>query len=164
MNTHRTLKTAMIFVAALVSAGALAEVGASDETKTAEAYVPGLGELMAATQSRHAKLWLAGTNRNWELADYEIDEIREGLLDAAKLNPLFKEIPVGAMINQFATEPLTKVEAAIKAKDGKAFRTAYDQLTNACNACHQAAGHGFIAIKRPVGPSFSNQRFSTSQR
>ena len=42
-------------------------------------YEPGLGEFMMATQLRHAKLWFAGKSHNWDLAAYEIDEIKEGL-------------------------------------------------------------------------------------
>jgi len=40
-------------------------------------YAPGLGEFMTATQLRHAKLWFAGKENNWDLAAYEIDEIAE---------------------------------------------------------------------------------------
>jgi hypothetical protein len=50
-----------------------------------EPYQPGLGEFMTATQLRHAKLWFAGKQNNWDLAAYEIDEIKEGLEDAARL-------------------------------------------------------------------------------
>jgi len=52
-----------------------------------EPYAPGLGEFMAATQLRHAKLWFAGQAKNWDLAGYEVDEIKEGLEDAAKQFP-----------------------------------------------------------------------------
>lgn len=44
-----------------------------------EPYQPGLGEFMTATQLRHAKLWFAGEQNNWDLAAYEIDEVKEGL-------------------------------------------------------------------------------------
>jgi hypothetical protein len=52
-----------------------------------EPYAPGLGEFMTAMQLRHAKLWFAGRAKNWDLAGYEIDEIKEGLEDAAKQFP-----------------------------------------------------------------------------
>ena len=53
---------------------------------------------MMATQSHHAKLWLAGNARNWELAEYQVDELKEGLEDAAKHIPDYKGVPVGSMI------------------------------------------------------------------
>ncbi|WP_283744478.1 hypothetical protein [Sideroxydans sp. CL21] len=49
-----------------------------------ENYVPGMGEIMGSTQMRHAKLWFAGKSGNWDLASYELDEIREGMDDAVK--------------------------------------------------------------------------------
>src|ERR1700746_2670892 len=45
------------------------------------AYRPGLGEFMLAIQLHHAKLWFAGQNQNWPLADFEVHEILESLDD-----------------------------------------------------------------------------------
>ena len=63
-------------------------------------YKPELIEFMIFTQIRHAKLWLAGNAGNWELADYEIDELKlkEVLENAAKHVPDYKGMPVGKMI------------------------------------------------------------------
>jgi len=55
----------------------MAGIAAGESAK--EAHGPGLVEIMMATQSHHAKLWLAGNARNWDLADYQIDELKEGL-------------------------------------------------------------------------------------
>ena len=44
-------------------------------------YKPGLGEFMLGIQEHHAKLWFAGINKNWELADFEVHEIGETLGD-----------------------------------------------------------------------------------
>ena len=38
---------------------------------------------MTLTQMRHAKLWFAGQAANWSLAAYELDELNEGMQDAA---------------------------------------------------------------------------------
>ena len=32
---------------------------------------------MGGIQTHHAKLWFAGINDNWKLAQYEIDEFKE---------------------------------------------------------------------------------------
>ena len=74
-------------------------------------------------QNHHAKLWLAGNARNWELADYQADELKELLEDIAKRIPVYKEVPVGKMIEATAMPPIDEIEAAIKARDGKAFAT-----------------------------------------
>jgi len=50
-------------------------------------FIPGLGELMSLQQMRHVKLWLAGEVANWELADYEVDELGEGFDDIIKFPP-----------------------------------------------------------------------------
>ena len=44
-----------------------------------------LSGIMAQQQMRHIKLWFAGAAGNWPLADYEIDGLKEGFDDVAKL-------------------------------------------------------------------------------
>jgi hypothetical protein len=53
------------------------------EKKIAATYKPGFGEFMSSIQIHHAKLWFAGKNQNWELADFEMHEIGE-TIDAIK--------------------------------------------------------------------------------
>ncbi len=125
-----------------------------------ESYVPGLGEIMSLQQTRHAKLWLAGIHGNWALADYELDELREGFDDASKLHPAHGSIPVAALIAKLTPAPLEAIDNAIKGKSGAGFKRSFDSLTAACNACHHAANHGFIQIRRPGGSAFGNQNFN----
>jgi len=51
------------------------------QDKLNKTYRPGLGEFMTGIQVHHAKLWFAGQNQNWSLADFEIHEIGESLDD-----------------------------------------------------------------------------------
>ena len=81
-----------------------------------ESYEPGLGEFMVATQLRHAKLWFAGKRNNWDLAAYEIDEIKEGLEDAARLHPSFDGVPVAEMIKSIIDPRIAELEKAVRAK------------------------------------------------
>ena len=124
-----------------------------------EPYVPGLGEIMTLQQMRHAKLWFAGAAHNWPLADYELDELKEGFDDAAKLHRVHEGVPVGEMIAKLTPGPLEEISAAISKKDTAGFARAFDHLSAACNTCHQAANHGFIRIGRPAAPPFGNQIF-----
>ena len=48
------------------------------------AYKPGFGEIMNSVQINHSKLWFAGTNKNWKLAEFEVHEIMELLDDVTK--------------------------------------------------------------------------------
>jgi hypothetical protein len=107
-------------------------------------YLLRLSDIMVATQLRHFKLWYAGQVKNWELANYELAQIRASFEDAARFSP---NIPVAPMttIIQSADE----VRSAIEEKDSAKFAKALDKLTLACNSCHRAAGVGFIAIREP---------------
>jgi hypothetical protein len=128
-----------------------------------EPYEPGLGEFMAATQLRHAKLWFAGKNHNWDLAAYEIDEIKEGLDDATRLHPTHDGIAVADMIKAILDPRIERLEKAVEAKDDARFASAFDELTTGCNSCHREAGKPFIRIQRPSGPPVGNQNFAPAK-
>jgi hypothetical protein len=125
-----------------------------------EPYAPGLGEFMTATQLRHAKLRFAGKAKNWDLAAYEIDEIKEGLEDAVKQFPTHDDVPVGDMIKTIIDPALEELEKAVEAKSSAKFTAAFDNLTKACNACHAGAKKEFIRIQRPTALPTSNQSFA----
>ncbi len=130
----------------------------------AQPYAPGLVEFMMTLQVHHAKLWLAGNARNWDLADYQADELKELIEEIAKRVPEYKGVPVGKMIEASTMPPIEDLEGAIKARDSKKFATAFDQLTSACNACHAAANRGFIVIQRPASSSFPGQSFAPRRK
>jgi hypothetical protein len=125
-----------------------------------ESYEPGLGEFMIATQLRHAKLWFAGKQNNWGLAAYEIDEIKEGLEDAARLHPTFDGVPVAEMIKTIIDPRIEELEKAVRAKSSVKFMVAFDKLTSGCNNCHAGANKPFIRIQRPTESPLTNQNFA----
>src|SRR5579863_8530892 len=57
-----------------------------------EAIKPGLGDLMLMVQVHHNKLWFAGKENNWPLAQFEHDEIMEILKQAQAIETDRKEI------------------------------------------------------------------------
>jgi len=120
-----------------------------------DAYRPPLGDIMGKIQLRHIKLWFAGKPGNWELATYELDEIRASLEKAADL---YRGIPVELVLN--TAEPILTISTAIEAKDSAMFAKAYGDLTVACNTCHQGIGRGFIVIQVPTASPFTDQSFS----
>src|SRR5690348_11640756 len=71
------------------------------EKKLSNSYKPGLGEFMSGIQVHHAKLWFAGQNQNWELADFELHEIMEALDDIKNFNTDRPEIKSLTMIYPF---------------------------------------------------------------
>jgi hypothetical protein len=145
----------MVITAMILAASILFAVAQS----TMQPYKPGLGEFMTATQLRHAKLWFAGKDSNWNLAAYEIDEIKEGLEDAAKLHPTFDGVPVAEMIKNIISPRIERLEKAVEGKNSTQFIVAFDELTNGCNSCHAGASKPFIRIQRPTEPPLTNQNF-----
>lgn len=131
-------KMSVAAVSAIVLLAAF-EAGGEPAGPTPGPYSPGIAEIMIVTQIRHAKLWLAGDARNWALADYEIDEIKEGLEDVVQYFPVYKDMPVGKMIEATIMTPIEEVEKAINSRNRGKFVSAFDKLTEACNSCHQAA-------------------------
>jgi hypothetical protein len=144
---------------ALIGALLICLISAPLAVAQQDSHLPKLGDIMSATQLRHIKLWFAGKLQNWELAAFEVEQIKGGLEDAAQL---YLEIPVEYVTNTAA--PIQLIRDAIEAKDSTKFSKAFNDLTAACNACHQAIGRGFIVIQAPTASPFSDQSFSPRAR
>ena len=147
-------------LAALVLAARLAcaQDSGKQEDGSAEdaAGVPRLSEIMVRQQMRHIKLWFAGDARNWPLADYEIDQLKDGFDDVAKLLG-------GDIAQQQVGGAISRLDKAIESKDHEAFVSAFDRLSAGCNACHRTLDHAFVVIARPVLSPYSDQNFSPEQ-
>jgi hypothetical protein len=133
---------------------------AEPTVEAAKAYIPGIEQFMNAIQSEHAKLWYASQSSNWELADYQLGEIKEIMGDVQDLYPKFKDLPFADMLDKVITSEIADLEKAIAKKDTKAFTAGFTKLSEACNSCHQATGMGFVVIKTPSQPAFFNQDFT----
>lgn len=125
------------------------------QKKLDHSYKPGLGEFMNSIQLHHAKLWFAGKATNWDLAAFELDEIKELIEDIQKYNTdrdEVKSIPI-------LKPALDSVEHTILRKDLPAFISGYSLMTNLCNDCHKATHHEFNKIIVPQTPPVTNQDF-----
>lgn len=121
-----------------------------------QTYKPGFGEFMGNIQEHHAKLWFAGQNENWNLADFEINEIKENL---ENIQHYVTDRPESALIPMI-TPALDSVSRAIQKQNLDQFKSSYNLLTNTCIACHQDTKHEFIQIQIPNLNTFSNQKFN----
>ncbi|HTI57770.1 hypothetical protein [Mucilaginibacter sp.] len=119
------------------------------------AYRPGLGEFMMGVQEHHAKLWFAGINQNWPLADFEVHEIGETVDDIKKYCTDRPEVKSIGIIDP----AIGSINAAIKQKSTEQFKKAFTDLTNSCNNCHKDNQHGFNVITIPSGLPVENQKF-----
>jgi len=85
-------------VLALLLAPLIATPALSQPAADVKPYVPDLGDLMGAAQLRHFKLWFAGRSQNWELARYEIEQIRKSLDAAANDYPKLGDADIAGLI------------------------------------------------------------------
>lgn len=129
-----------------------------------DSYVPDLGELMAVTQLRHFKLSYAAEVNNWELASYEVAQVRKSFDAAAEFYPVLQNVQQAKLLSDVSDPALKAIDSSIKAKDRAAFEKSFNDLTNACNSCHQQTNVGFIVVRVPASSPFSNQVFPPTEK
>ena len=123
--------------------------------KMMEKYTPGLGEIMGGIQTHHAKLWYAGINDNWKLAQYEIDELKERFVQATEIETNRPEVKMIPMMYP----SIDSIKDAISHKNLNQFKSGFQLLTASCNSCHSANNFEFNIITIPTAPPVSNQDF-----
>src|SRR5947207_8992364 len=96
------------------------------QKQLAETYKPGFGEFMSGIQTHHAKLWFAGINQNWPLAEFEVHEIQESLDDIRQFCKDRPEVKAMGMINP----AIDSVVNAVRQKDLTLFKSDFILLTN----------------------------------
>ena len=102
----RTRSTVALLAAALAATaiGVAAQTPAPQPAQRGPAssalnYVPGIGDMMSSlVQPRHAKLWLAGQEKNWELAAYAYKEMQQALSTVGTVQPKFRNLTVPEMV------------------------------------------------------------------
>jgi len=144
---------------ALLLAALAAAPAHSQQAAGAKPYVPDLGDFMGDSQLRHFKLWFAGRSQNWELALYEIEQIRKSFENAAIYYPKLGDADNAGLIKSEGYAPLDAVRSAVEARSSARFGVEFDKLTRACNQCHRETHFGFIQVQVPTASPFSNQTF-----
>jgi hypothetical protein len=148
------LMLATVLAAGVACAQNSAKPGEDVAAETAGS--PHLSDIMVAQQMRHIKLWFAGDAGNWPLADYELDQLKDGFDDVANLLG-------GDLAQQHVGATMSGLEKAIDAKNREEFVAAFDRLSAGCNACHRTLDHAFVVIERPTLLPYSDQNFSPRQ-
>jgi hypothetical protein len=123
-------------------------------------FKPAMDDLMTMlVQPRHLKLYYAGQAKNWELAAFQLRELRGALARIGRTIPTYRKNDVNAAVASIFADKITAVDVAIKAADPAKFTAAYAEMTGACNACHAGMEHAFLVIKVPDAMVFPNQEF-----
>lgn len=145
MNPSATLLSAIIFPVILFLAC----------NQPSAPYKPGVGELMSSIQLHHAKLWFAGENNNWPLAEYNHSLIRNAFRRIQLYHGGTYEAKAASMIDP----AMDSLSNAIIHKDRSAFESGFRFLTTSCNNCHTVTNHAFNVIIIPAIPPIGNQDF-----
>lgn len=128
-------------------------------------FKPGLGDMMTMmVQPRHTKLGLGGQAGNWAYAAYELHELQEAFDRAARISPKWRDFAVAETMESVTKEPMAALADAIKNANAAGFAKAYQDLTAACNTCHQAAKQGQIVIQIPTVSTFPDQDFRPAKQ
>ncbi len=105
------------------------------------------------------KLYLAGMEENWELADiytHEIEEIAETIIAE---NHVDDGVNVSELMEAMLVPQIEQIEQSIDSEDLQEFEQKYNTLVNTCNQCHVASNYGAVKVKVPESNPF-NQDFS----
>jgi hypothetical protein len=164
---HASIASGLLLALAIFCAGLaiFPPTGAAGEETAAKetGYLPSISDFMIATiQPRHIRLWLAAQKQNWPFAAYELHNLKGAFDRLGRAHPTTGDIPLQDMIISVTAQPFADLRKAVQAKDSAGFAKAYDDLTAACNACHQGTNHDVVTIRVPQGPSMSDQDFAAT--
>jgi hypothetical protein len=134
------------------------------ELAATKEFTPGLGEYMTTIQLHAGKLWFAVKAANWDLAEYELDELKETMEAAKALNAEKNGIKISNVLDSVIQTQIAQLVDAIKHKSPAEFQKSYAETLSACNGCHTEAGYKFIHIIRPSAPPVTNQQWETSTK
>lgn len=147
-------------IASLQDAVKLAQAGVA----AAKDAAPGLGEFMTTIQLHAGKLWFAAKASNWELAEYELDELKETMEAVKTLNVEKNGVKISNVIDSVLKTQVAQLAESINRKSQPDFLKNYDEALSACNGCHAAAGLKFIRIVRPTAAPVMNQKWDMESK
>lgn len=114
---------------------------------------------MSFIQRYSTKLYFAGLEENWGLADiyaHELEELSEVIIEGDMIDD---GINISDLMKTMLPPQIEKVEQAIDNKNLVMFKRGYENMIQTCNQCHQEADYGLVKITIPEQNHF-NQDFS----
>ena len=129
------------------------------------AFHPGLGDLMTAfVQPRHIKLGLAGNEKNWPYAAYELGELRETFDDVAAIVPKYRVL-VGPRFDRRDGQAAAGGDRS--GDQGKGRQPLHCGLWTTDGFVQRlpsSTGHPMIVIQPSMGTAFPDQDFRPPAR
>ncbi len=129
------------------------------ELATTKELALGLGEIMTTIELHPGKLWFAAKASNWELAEYELGELKETMEAAKAPNVENNRVKISNVLDSVLQTQIAQLAMATMQKNPAAFQKSNDETLSACNGCHTEAGYKFIQITRPNAPPVTNQKW-----
>ncbi len=124
-----------------------------DKIKVLGDIQPGLGVIMQEIGRRFTAIFYAARAGNWDLANYQLKELREAQEVAEITRPKrkdalvsFEETYLGGVDNPTSGT----LQDAINKKNFVAFNRSFKSATVGCNGCHQSTGFSFIKYRLPA--------------
>ncbi|MDQ2961437.1 MAG: hypothetical protein M3R48_10380 [Candidatus Dormibacteraeota bacterium] len=117
------------------------------ELEALTALQPGFARLMPEIGARMWKAYHAGRSQNWELAAWQLREMRKLFLLGTVTRPKYE-----ANVRAYIDEDLGPLLAACEAADTAAFEAAFKEAVDAANDYHRRWNKGFLVWKVPQTP------------
>jgi hypothetical protein len=121
-----------------------------------KAIAPTQSHVMADVAIQFGSLWFAGQKKNWPLATYYLNESRNRINWAVRINPTVKAqvtgdpVDIKGIFDGVDTGSIAPLKAAIDKKDSVAFVAAYKVMLESCYSCHKSIGRPYLRPQIPV--------------
>jgi len=127
------------------------------EVERLKGLVPDQAHAMKDVGYHFANLWFAGSQTNWPLADFYVNETRSHLRWAVRIIPVRKdprglELRLADMLDPIEKSSWQHLHDAIAAHDSSRFDSTYREMMNSCYGCHVAVGKPFLRLRIPTQP------------
>jgi hypothetical protein len=121
-----------------------------------KSIAPTQSHVMADVAIQFGNLWFAAQRKNWPLASYCLNEARNRINWAIRINPSVKAQVTGEIIDikgifdGVDTGSITPLKATIDKRDLVAFVSAYKVMLESCYACHKSVGRPYLRPQIPL--------------
>ncbi len=123
-----------------------------DKIKVLSDIQPGLGVIMQEMGRRFTAIFYAARAGNWDLANYELKELREAQEVGEITRPKRKDALVSfeeTFLGSAENPKEGTLQDAINKKSFVAFKRSFKPALDGCNGCHQSTGFAYIKYKLP---------------
>ena len=123
-----------------------------DKLKVLGDIQPGLGTIMQEIGRRFTAIFYAARAGNWDLAKYQLEELREAQEVGEITRPNRKDALISFEESFLGSEENPQegtLQDAINKKNFVAFNRSFKSAIGGCNGCHQSNGFPYIKYRLP---------------